>query len=210
MFAYEGLGSIYWHMVGKLLLATQERLFAAADAGADPALLARLTGHYEAIRAGMSGVTKSPAVWGAFPLDPYSHSPAQGGARQPGMTGQVKEEILIRLNELGVRVHDGRVTFAPRLLRRAELLLAPARFEYQAVEGRHLQLELPADSLAFTCWQVPIVYRLSPSRRIVLTLADGRQDTVDGDTLDADRAASLFRRDGRIARVDVDLEPGRP
>ena len=210
MFAYEGLGSIYWHMVGKLLLATQERLFAAADAGADPALLARLTDHYEAIRAGMSGVAKSPAVWGAFPLDPYSHSPAQGGARQPGMTGQVKEEILIRLNELGVRVRAGRVTFAPRLVRRAELLAAPARFAYQAVDGRHLQLELPADSLAFTCWQVPIVYRLSPARRIVITLADGRQDELAGDTLDADRSASLFRRDGRIARVEVELEPGRP
>ena len=29
MFAYEGLGSIYWHMVAKLLLATCERTFAA-------------------------------------------------------------------------------------------------------------------------------------------------------------------------------------
>ena len=158
----------------------------------------------------MSGVAKSPAVWGAFPLDPYSHSPAQGGARQPGMTGQVKEEILIRLNELGVRVRAGRVTFAPRLVRRAELLAAPARVAYQAVDGRRLQLELPADSLAFTCWQVPIVYRLSPARRIVITLADGRQDELAGDTLDADRSASLFRRDGRIARVEVELEPGRP
>ena len=34
MFAYEGLGSIYWHMVAKLLLATSERTFAAVEQGA--------------------------------------------------------------------------------------------------------------------------------------------------------------------------------
>jgi hypothetical protein len=33
MFGYEGLGCIYWHMVAKLLLAVQERVFEAADAG---------------------------------------------------------------------------------------------------------------------------------------------------------------------------------
>ena len=36
--------------------------------------------------------TESPAEYGAFPDDPYSHTPSFGGARQPGMTGQVKEE----------------------------------------------------------------------------------------------------------------------
>ena len=29
MFSYEGIGSIYWHMVSKLLLATQENYFFA-------------------------------------------------------------------------------------------------------------------------------------------------------------------------------------
>jgi hypothetical protein len=209
MFAYEGLGSIYWHMVGKLLLATQERFFAAADAGADPAVLARLAGHYEAIRAGMSGVEKSPAVWGAFPLDPYSHTPAHGGARQPGMTGQVKEEILIRLGELGVRVHDGRVAFRPLLLRRRELLAAADVLETWALDGRRLRLELPPGSLAFTCCQVPVIYRLGPHRRLVVTELGGRTVELDGDTLDAERSAALFERTGRIERIEVEVEPGR-
>ena len=30
-YAYEGLGSIYWHMVSKLLLSAQENVFAAED-----------------------------------------------------------------------------------------------------------------------------------------------------------------------------------
>ena len=118
MFAYEGLGCIYWHMVAKLLLAVQEQVFAASDAGAPelPALVA----HYRRVRDGL-GYRKTPAEYGAFPADPYSHTQAEGGAQQPGMTGQVKEEILTRWGELGVRFEAGRVRFDPVLLDAAEL-----------------------------------------------------------------------------------------
>src|SRR5882757_8768259 len=34
MFAYEGLGSIYWHMVAKLLLAASEKVFLAVEQSA--------------------------------------------------------------------------------------------------------------------------------------------------------------------------------
>ena len=33
-------------------------------------------------------------------MDPYSHTPGGAGAKQPGMTGQVKEEVITRLGEL--------------------------------------------------------------------------------------------------------------
>ena len=46
--------------------------------------------HFE-INAGI-GAHKSPELYGAFPTDPYSHTPGGKGAQQPGMTGQVKEE----------------------------------------------------------------------------------------------------------------------
>ena len=36
---------------------------------------------------------KTPEEYGAFPFDAYSHTPYNSGAKQPGMTGQVKEEI---------------------------------------------------------------------------------------------------------------------
>ena len=35
MFGFEGLGSVYWHMVSKLLLAIQENFFAARENNAD-------------------------------------------------------------------------------------------------------------------------------------------------------------------------------
>ena len=92
-FGYEGLGSIYWHMVSKLLLAVQENCLAAVKNNEDEALIGRLLDHYYEIQAGI-GVHKSPELYGAFPTDPYSHTPGGKGAQQPGMTGQVKEDVL--------------------------------------------------------------------------------------------------------------------
>ena len=118
MFAYEGLGCIYWHMVAKLLLAVQERVFEASDHQAPelPALIA----HYRRVRSGL-GYRRGAAAYGAFPMDPYSHTPAEGGAQQPGMTGQVKEEILTRWGELGLRFEQGQVRFDPVLIDLAEI-----------------------------------------------------------------------------------------
>jgi hypothetical protein len=157
----------------------------------------------------MGGAEKSPAAWGAFPLDAYSHSPSHGGARQPGMTGQVKEEILLRLGELGVQVRGGRVAFRPRLLRRAEFLEAPAIFEPLDLAGRRGRLELPAGSLAFTLCQVPLVYHLGEAPRISVTLAAGPARAFEGDRLDEATSAALFSRSGLLQRVDVWTTPGR-
>ena len=122
MYKYEGLGSIYWHMVSKLLLAVQEMLLEEhAPAGEDEATLERLGDAYYRVRAGLSS-DKTPQQYGAFPMDPYSHSPGHMGAQQPGMTGQVKEEVLTRWGELGLRVEAGALKFDPALLRRREFL----------------------------------------------------------------------------------------
>ncbi len=156
MFGYEGLGCIYWHMVAKLLLAVQELVFAATDCGA-PELKA-LKAHYRRVRDGL-GYRKSAADYGAFPADPYSHTPGEGGAQQPGMTGQVKEEILTRWGELGLRVRDGRVHFDPVLLDATEL-----------PDG---------GALTFTWARVPYSYRRGSSTRLRVRRADGWQDCPD-------------------------------
>ena len=118
-YAYEGLGSIYWHMVSKLLVATQECYFQALDADAPET--EALAKHYHAILEG-TGVHKSAREYGAFSTDAYSHTPWGKGVRQPGMTGQVKEDILCRFGELGVRVNKGKVSFHPTLLNDKEFL----------------------------------------------------------------------------------------
>ena len=208
-FGYEGLGSIYWHMVSKLLLAVQETFFRAVEAGTPRAALRQLAECYYDIRAGI-GDQKTPDVYGAFPADPYSHTPAHAGARQPGLTGQVKEDILCRLGELGVFVREGRIAFRPQLLRTTEFLAQATDFQYYDLAGVKRRLRLRPRSLAFTYCQVPIVYRLARDHRLVVSLADGTEHHAAELSLDAATSRSILDRAGEVIRITVSLkESGR-
>ncbi len=203
-FAYEGLGSIYWHMVSKLQLAVLETWRRATAAGETPERLAALADAYYDVRAGL-GFHKTPEAYGAFPTDPYSHTPAHAGAQQPGMTGQVKEDVLTRMGELGVVVEDGRLAFSPRLLRREEFWLEPSEVEAITLAGRRT-LALPRDALAFTVCQVPVVYALVDGPARVRTRdADGRVASFDGSALDLATSQAVFARSGEVTRIDVDV-----
>ena len=203
MFGYEGLGCIYWHMVAKLLLAVQENYQAAEAAGASEA--AALAARYYDVRAGL-GFNKTPAVYGAFPTDPYSHTPGHSGAQQPGMTGQVKEEILTRFGELGVTIANGVLAFRPTLLRAAEFTAAPGGFACLAADGTEMPLPLPAGALAFTFCSVPVIYlRGSGDARVGVHFTDGTGREFPGSVLDAATSAEVFARTGRIARLEVSL-----
>ena len=205
-FAYEGLGSIYWHMVSKLLLAVQETLFRAAETGASRVVLRRLAGGYHDLRAGI-GDRKSAEEYGAFPADPYSHTPAHTGARQPGLTGQVKEDILCRFGELGVMVREGSLSFRPQLLQPGEFPEEPACFQYFDVAGVPRRLHLPSGSLAFTYCQVPVVYRLAGEKRLEILRADGTSERAVEPRLDVATSRSIFERTGQVRRITVSLPP---
>ena len=179
-YKYEGLGCIYWHMVSKLLLAVGEII---ETTGADSADLVRLKAHYEAIQEGI-GAHKSPAEYGSFPFDPYSHTPAHAGCQQPGMTGQVKEDIISRFRELGLRVADGALYIEPVLLREDEFCEGALRFTYCAV---------------------PFTYRKSSNRQIVLRLSNGETVALPDHCIPAEWATHLFARDGVVAEVEVEV-----
>ena len=198
-FAFEGLGSIYWHMVAKLLLAVQE---CHGRSAGEPR--GRLASAYHGVRDGL-GFRKTAAEYGAFPSDAYSHTPRHAGAQQPGMTGQVKEEILARLGELGVRVEAGRVQFAPVLLSAAEVLSGGGRFSFIAVDGSERSVPLPLHSLAFTFCQVPVIYRFGCTSAAIVIHRGDASETVGGDTLPASVAAEVFHRTGAISCIEVML-----
>jgi hypothetical protein len=208
MFGFEGLGSIYWHMVSKLLLAIQENFFAARDSGADEETCLRLASLYYAVREGI-GFNKTPSEYGAFPMDPYSHTPKHAGAQQPGMTGQVKEEVLTRFGELGVRVRDGAVHFEPGLLREIEFSREPRAFRYLDVKGDWQDIDVPAAALAFTWCQVPVVYRVEDTDAPVLTLVYEYGMTKESRKLSLSESlsAELFQRSGHIRQINVTLNP---
>ncbi len=203
MYAYEGQGCIYWHMVAKLLLAVQEILLTASRDGAPDTVRDRLAAHYFRVRSGI-GYEKTVAEYGAFPTDPYSHTPASGGARQPGTTGQVKEEVLTRLGELGVGIEGGTVAFRPTLLTRDEFVAEPAAFRCYDVNGETVEIPLPADGLGFTLCQTPVVYELCDGPGSVrVHYSDGTTVDSAADRLDGAASAELFARTGRIGHIHV-------
>ncbi len=203
MYKYEGLGSIYWHMVSKLLLAVQEVFWKARDGAEEDETVERLARAYYRVRSGLSS-DKTPQQYGAFPMDPYSHTPGHMGAQQPGMTGQVKEEVLTRWGELGMRVQDGTVRFDPRLLRRREFLQEQREWSFYDLTGSRQTVQLPAGSLGFTFCQVPVVYKLGDDApEITLRYGDGSNEQIAGNRLDKETSDGLFRRLGSIAMIEV-------
>ena len=197
-FAYEGLGSIYWHMVSKLLMAVQESILRTRAESSTPALIER----YIDIRKGLS-FNKTPADYGAFPTDPYSHTPKGQGARQPGMSGMVKEEILTRQMELGWSVEHGQLFFDFILLDKGELLCNSSTFSYWNIHGQREQIEMPAGSLAYTICQVPVLLQDSKGTYIEVVRTDGMTERVDGHVLDIVNSLHIFRRDGAIHHLVI-------
>ncbi|MBQ7619496.1 MAG: hypothetical protein IJS51_05120 [Treponema sp.] len=176
-YAFEGIGSIYWHMVSKLLLAVQENFFAAVNAK-DPAAK-ELGERYYKIRDGLS-FNKTPELYGAFPVDPYSHTPSGQGAKQPGMTGQVKEEVITRWGELGMEINKGKLKINPALL---------------------LKKEFGADGkLSFTRFGTPFEYKLGGAQVKISV------DSNDfGESLSESLSRDLFERKGKVKRVEVEI-----
>ena len=118
-----------------------------------------------------------------------------------------REEILARFDELGVRVSNGRVRFQPNLLRVREFVLEPRHFRYLDVDNKWQDLTVPANGLAFTWCQVPIVYQLddkvAPS--LTITWDDGKQKTLSDLTLSPEVSSALFKRSGRIRHLSLVL-----
>ncbi len=204
-YAYEGLGSIYWHMVSKLQLAVQECCWKAIRNNDDKEITDQLVQHYYDINEGI-GVHKSPELYGAYPTDPYSHTPKGKGAKQPGMTGQVKEDILSRFGVLGVYVQGGRIGFDLSLLKEEELLTQPRVFRYIDVNLKEKEIQLPNHSLCFTYCQVPVVYRAADDAGLDVRYSNGETKLISEPVLDIATSRAIFERTGQIERVMLNIK----
>ncbi len=205
MYGYEGIGSIYWHMVAKLLVSVQGSVLDAVSQEASPAATERLVDAYWHVRAGL-GFNKTAEEFGAIPLDPYSHTPAHAGAQQPGMTGLVKEELLTRPLELGVRVEDGEIVIDPILLRRAELLEQRETWRVYNVAMEPVDIELEPGTLGATVCQVPLVVSVTKGEPgVEITFSDGTTTRVDGMRVDRTISAEVFARSGAVELIHARL-----
>ncbi len=203
-YGYEGLGSIYWHMVSKLHLAVMEVINNAIENNENQDIINALVNHFDEIGAGI-GIHKSPDVYGAFPTDPYSHTPFGKGAQQPGMTGQVKEDVLTRIGELGVKMKDGKLQFQPNFLKKEEFLSKDIEVTFVMVDGSKKVMNLEKDSLAFTTCQVPVIYKINTTSKIVLHYKNGAIKTFETLELNVEESKKIFNRTDEIALVEVYL-----
>ena len=201
MHAFEGIGSVYWHMVAKLLVALQKLMSEGSDDSTGRRHNEMLAELYWRVRTGM-GPKKSAASWGAIPTDPYSHSPAHAGAQQPGMTGFAKEEVLARPFELGLSVEGGLIHLNTALLRRDEFISAPGAVEFRHLDGNLELVPLPPKSLLFSYCQVPVVVTLGDQPMTTVTFADGSVLSGEGSSLDTHTSGQIFARSGSVRRVE--------
>jgi hypothetical protein len=165
-------------------------------------VVGKIKDHYFEIKAGI-GLNKSPELYGAFPTDAYSHTPGNAGAQQPGMTGQVKEDFISRMRELGIHIQNGEIVFQPSLFNPDELLNEESIFGYFDLKGEHQQIILKQGQLGFTFCQVPIIYSSSQADKIIITSIEGKQSVAEGHHIDKETSSVIFQRSGKIARIEV-------
>ena len=159
--------------------------------------------HFDEIQDGL-GVHSTPASYGAFPTDPYSHTPAFSGVQQPGMTGQVKEDVITRFGQLGIKVDAGEIAFEPVLLKQEEFTTESEPWCYSL--GDEAQIEtLEAGSMAFTLCGVPVIYRLAKGYRIQILTESGDLQVIQGNHLGIHWSQSLFQREQVVQKIVVDI-----
>jgi hypothetical protein len=127
------------------------------------------------------------------------------------MTGQVKEEVLTRFAELGLRVNGGRVSIQPALLRTREFCAAATSLCYLDVDNAWQTLSLPASSLGFTWCQVPFVYVLDDNapHGVMVEFDDGEHSHFTDLSLPASLSRDLFERNGRVRQITVTIGTSR-
>ena len=161
-------------------------------AGEPTAVVEALEAAYREVQWGLGDLRK-PAEYGAFPTDPYSHTPAGQGARQPGMTGQVKEEVITRWGELGVEVSSGRVAFDPSVVSEGEWRSdGTLRFTFCGVPVEYARGEVGA-----------AVASRGPGAVVTaeVLLASGERVSVAGGRLDAALSELVFTRSGAVLQI---------
>jgi hypothetical protein len=188
-------------MVSKLLLATQECYLAGEKGNADLYDLIRIMDHYKEIKDGL-GLHKSPNQHGAFPVDAYSHTPAGAGAQQPGLTGQVKEDIISRFGELGVHIKKGTIILSPSLVNTKEILNSRKDFSFIDLQGNNAVVKLEAGQFAFTICQVPVIYTKGSTIQTTIVFTDRKQKVTQGCIIDEETSQKIFRRTGEVSRIE--------
>lgn len=116
----------------------------------------------------------------------------------------MKEDVIARFGELGVDVKEGCVSFEPYLLNQKELLQESREFSYYTKDHYKETITIPANAMAFTLCQVPVVYHFGKSSEIRIEKESGESVKLEGNRLNSDLSKELFGRGG-IKKIEVNF-----
>ena len=122
------------------------------------------------------------------------------------MTGQVKEDIISRMGELGVRIQKGEIHFDTKLINQKEFLDEDKVFEYYTSEGEKQQLNLKPQQLGFTLCQIPVVYTLSDHEKITVSLNNGQKNEMTGNSIGKQLSGLIFSRSDEVVLIEVTIK----
>ncbi len=178
IYKFEGIGCAYWHQNAKFALGVLETAQSAHASGED---ISEIYRQYHKILDGFI-YRKTPAECGAFPTEPYSHTSYSRKSEQPGMTGQVKESIIMRRGELGVSVTDGRISFSPEFIRQGEFT------------GNN--------EVVLSCYGVEFCYKHSDKKCVIAHTTNGTQEQQSM-KLSKELSSGIFERSGYVQKVEI-------
>ena len=113
------------------------------------------------------------------------------GVQQPGMTGQVKEDIINRFFELGVIVQDGELKIQPLILGKDEFI--------QPSDTNSNQFP----TLSFTYCSIPFIYLIDENIGIDVIAKEEATIHIAGYSLSHVQSQLIFNRDAKIEKVIV-------
>jgi hypothetical protein len=122
------------------------------------------------------------------------------------MTGQVKEDILSRLKELGLKVEDGTIAFSDHMLNwEEEAVIKEEQFEFIQLDGSSQEITVPVGGLLFSFCQIPIVYTKKGAKgtEIKVSFKDGKSELIKGNVVSSEICEAVFKRKGTVSSIHV-------
>ncbi len=181
MYKFEGIGCVYWHQNAKLALAVLETVQATRQQGKDA------TAVYEAYKKLMGGFIfrKTPEECNAIPVEPYSHSSFSGQSEQAGMTGQVKESVIMRRGELGIFVKEGEIHFDKWFIPESEFL----------EDG----------TFSSSIYTIPVAYEKTNTTedKITVSFSNGESKVFTDNKIPGEFSEKIFLRSPEIAKITL-------
>ena len=121
------------------------------------------------------------------------------------MTGQVKEDVLTRKGELGIKVEEGKLRFQPNLLSKNQFLQQDQTVCFNDLESKEYSMQLESGSLAFSVCQVPVIYKIADKNQIEVVFKNNQTETISALTLNHEMSQKIFNRTGEISQLTVSV-----